>query len=71
MAKPINEEGIKCPFYHSMDYRALTCEGITDDCICVIKFVSHEKKEQHRRIFCSRKYENCELYQMLEKKYEE
>lgn len=71
MTKPINEEGVKCPFYIAMDYKSITCEGITDDCICRTEFKKPEKKEQQRRIFCSRKYENCEIYRMLEKKYEE
>ena len=71
MPKAINEEGIKCPFYIQMDYKTITCEGVTDDCTCVLKFNNHEAKTQHRKIFCSRKYENCELYTMLEKKYED
>lgn len=71
MPKSINEEGVKCPFYISMDNKSITCEGITEDCTNTIKFNKREEKEMHRRIFCVRKYENCEIYQMLEKKYED
>ena len=71
MTKKINEEGVRCPFYSTMDSKSITCEGITDECWCILRFSTMEAKSQHRKIFCSRKYENCELYIMLEKKYED
>lgn len=71
MPKPNNEEFVKCPFYINMDSTSITCEGITDDCVCKLIFKDKESKTLQRKIFCSQKYKNCEIYQMLEKKYED
>ena len=60
-----------CPFYKSSVGKRITCEGITDDCITNIDFKSKNKKALHRSIFCDNKYKNCEVYRMLEAKYEE
>lgn len=71
MPKPNNDELVKCPFYISMDSTSITCEGITDDCVCKLIFKGKESKNQQRKIFCSEHYENCEIYQMLWRKYED
>lgn len=71
MPRTYNEGLINCPFYKSMAQKSITCEGITDDCITKLLFSSPEKRDLHRKIFCECKYKNCEIYTMLEKKYEE
>lgn len=71
MPRTYHEVLIKCPFYKSMAQKSITCEGITDDCITKLLFVSPEKRDMHREIFCDNKYKNCEIYSILEKKYEE
>lgn len=71
MPRAYHEALIKCPFYKSMTKVSISCEGITDDCITKLLFTSAKKMELHREIFCDSKYKNCEIYQMLEKKYEE
>lgn len=60
-----------CPFFHRSTDKDITCEGITDGCITKIAFNSRKKKKMHSDIFCNKKYENCEVYRMLEKKYED
>ena len=62
---------VKCPYFCCNDKRKIVCEGITDGCKTVLSFSSGNKKRQHRSIFCESKYANCEIYRMLEKKYEE
>lgn len=71
MPRTYNEGLIICPFYKSMAQKSITCEGITDECITKTIFTSPEKRDMHRKVFCERKYKNCEIYRMLEKKYEE
>ena len=70
---PRNYDNIfaKCPFFLTSGKSNIWCEGITNDCSLCIKFVSEQKKKQHRRIFCDAKYQNCELFKTLEKKYED
>ena len=60
----------KCPYYRTSGKRRITCEGITDMCVNIIEFNAKEYRNMHRRIFCDAKYENCEIYRMLEEKYE-
>ena len=63
----------KCPFYIQSGRKNVMCEGITDDCTVNLLFASEEARNQHRRLFCDNQsnYINCEIYTMLEKKYEE
>lgn len=62
---------VKCPFYIRLAEQSITCEGITDDCVLKTIFKSKKEKTQHLKIFCCNKYKNCEIHQMLEKKYED
>lgn len=71
MPRTYNEGLITCPFYKSMAQKSISCEGITDDCIIKLLFVSPEKRDLHRKIFCENRYQNCEIYRVLEAKYEE
>ena len=71
MPRTYNEGLILCPFYQSMTQKCISCEGITDDCTIKLLFTSPEKLNQQRKIFCENKYKNCEIYTILEKKYEE
>lgn len=61
----------QCPFFISSGKKNVLCEGITSDCTINIKFTSDEKRDLHRRIFCDAKYKNCEIFRILEKKYED
>ena len=71
MPRTYNEGLINCPFYKAMATKSISCEGITEDCVIKLLFTMVEKRELHRKIFCENKYINCEIYRMLEKKYEE
>lgn len=72
MATLYDQVNAKCPFFHGGDRKRITCDGITEDCITITEFNTKQARNQHRHIFCdSMKYKNCEIYQMLEKKYDE
>lgn len=61
----------KCPFFKSSGKRKITCEGITDDCVTCLTFVSQHKRNLHREVFCDARYKNCEIFKMLLEKYED
>lgn len=61
----------KCPFFRSSGKRKINCEGITDDCTTSILFKNQEKRDLHRRIFCDCKFKYCEVFRMLNQKYED
>lgn len=61
----------KCPFFESSGKKNVCCEGITNVCTINIRFVSEEERNKHRNIFCDDKYQNCEIFKTLEKKYED
>lgn len=67
----IYEGCIQCPFFKRIAEQSITCEGITDVCVIRLIFKSKKEKTLHRRIFCDKNYKNCEIYTILEKKYEE
>ena len=71
MPRTYHEALINCPFYQSMAHKSITCEGITDKCITKLVFVSPEERDLHRGIFCEYRYKCCEVYRMLEAKYED
>ena len=71
MARYQDDAEVKCPFYQNVAIKSITCEGITDDCVTKILFTTSQLRGEHCNIFCTNKYENCEIYQMLWRKYED
>ena len=61
---------VKCPFFVSADKKTICCEGIVNECVTSNEFKREIFKDQHRRVFCDEKYEDCELYKTLERKYD-
>ena len=63
---------VRCPFYRRDDgKRRIVCEGIIDDSsICLIFRYDNLFKRQIRT-FCCEHYKNCEIYQMLQEKYQD
>lgn len=61
-----------CPMYIDDDGRKyIKCEGIVDKSYVSINFRHKRDFEGQMEIFCCKKYENCETYRMLMRKYEE
>ena len=71
MGRHQNDVFIKCPFYNNTATKSIVCEGIMDDCVTKILFNTPELRSKHSKIFCECIYRNCEIYRMLEAKYEE
>lgn len=71
MPRTYNEAYVKCPFFISCGYTSITCEGITSECKLKLLFDEAEKRDKQRKIFCDDHYMNCEIYQVLVKKYED
>jgi hypothetical protein len=71
MATTYKDVEIQCPFYKEQVKQSISCEGLTDESIIKLWFNSQKAKELHMKVFCQNKYKNCEIYTMLEKKYED
>ncbi len=61
----------KCPFFISSGRMSVLCEGITSCSNISVKFVSEKERNLHRQIFCDERYKNCEIFEILNKKYED
>lgn len=60
-----------CPFFLSGDKQRITCEGLIDRSRCINRFDYGRDCEQYRSKYCDRHYEQCRIYKVLNKKYEE
>lgn len=71
MATTYKDVDILCPFFKELAPKGISCEGLTDDSIIKLWFNSPKSKDLHANIFCCNRYQNCEIYRMLEAKYED
>lgn len=62
---------VKCPFFRRQTVVSISCEGLTDEMGIKLCFQNAKAKDIHAVTFCNAKYKYCEIYEMLEKKYEE
>lgn len=62
----------QCPFWQYVQKNSITCEGLTDHSHLRLLFDTLADREQHREIFCSEHYRNCEVFRaIVEAKYAE
>jgi hypothetical protein len=61
---------VKCPFYQDWqrDPQRIRCEGVSSGNTVQLTFRGNRKWEYIKRNCCQR-YQNCLIYQMLQKKY--
>ena len=71
MATTYKDVDIKCPFFRGQTNNGISCEGLVDHSIVKLCFNSPKDKDAQTKIFCEKHYKNCEIYTILEKKYEE
>jgi hypothetical protein len=71
MATTYKDVDIQCPFFKELAKKGVSCEGLTDDSIIKLWFSSPKSLDLHTEIFCCNRYQNCEIYRMLEAKYED
>lgn len=62
---------VMCPYYQWAKDRSVICEGLTHDCTLELNFKTKDSKKTHMECFCNDKYQCCELFKILEKKYED
>ena len=63
---------VKCPFYKYDDgRRRITCEGLVDKSSIALIYLTRGGYDQQIDSFCCERYQQCPLYKMLMKKYEE
>lgn len=53
---------IKCPFFVAHNDGEIVCEGLIEDCRCIMRFRQQEKKTFHQETFCEDQYKRCEMY---------
>lgn len=67
----LNDRDAKCPFFCAHTRQAVICESPIPGSRLKINFGDNRDKDDQYRIFCCGRYENCELYQPNQAKYEE
>lgn len=69
-----NDRDIKCPFFRNHNEISICCESPIPDASDRHTFCGRnakKKKEMHCRIFCCAKFENCESYIAIMRKYDD
>ena len=67
---------VNCKYFKTADdSNRVTCRGPVEKSSLIFRFDDNNTKKQDLKIqmktFCCDKFENCEIYQMLKKIYEE
>lgn len=63
---------VKCPFYNSDNgCSRIICDGVFPGSRMHHCFRKRRDFKLQLEIFCCERYQNCEVYQMLEKQFEE
>ena len=63
---------IKCPFYkHDDGHNNIVCEGLVPHSSVNLSYQHIRDFKTQLLIFCSNHYKKCEVYRMLNQKYEE
>ena len=71
MANNFDDANVKCPFFSKTKNERIICEGITDECISVLKFENKKELDKHKTRYCNSHYTECALYKAVEGKYVE
>lgn len=59
---------ILCPYYNDHSPKSIICEGIVSR-YCVQNFGIEKQRKEHTQKYCMCDYNECEIAQNLEKKY--
>lgn len=63
---------VRCPYYRGDDGKSqIRCEGVWDGATLSQHYKRKEDFRTQIRVFCCGHYKKCELYEVLERKYEE
>ena len=61
-------ELVQCPFYKNESKNSIRCEGVIS-ITCSNNFNTSTEKKKHLEKHCCDKYEDCEIYKVVCKKY--
>lgn len=61
---------VRCPFYKGDEGKRLICEGIDKKCNIHQQYESKDDKRKRMMEYCTKNYKKCELYKILENKYQ-
>lgn len=71
MSKGMWEKLVLCPFYVTDDRNSITCEGVCPASDRITQFFgSREAKNFQRKEYCDRCFVKCELYNVINEKYD-
>lgn len=70
MAGRYDDAAAMCPFYQNGTMHDINCEGIHDSNYLTLRFKTYEIKNGHKVRYCDKDYKKCEVYKMLDGKYE-
>lgn len=63
---------VKCPYYKYDDGKQrITCEGLIDESSLALIYHKKEDFDIQIEVFCCEYYTKCEVYRLLNSKYEE
>ncbi len=69
MKGKLNDRDARCPFFVGHSKVSVLCEGLIPDSRIKINFDSAQTKDIQYNVFCSCRFENCEMYQALLDRY--
>lgn len=65
----ISHSQCACPFYKYINGRTIICEAIKYGSSTGTRFMSDKQMKAHLREYCCDNYQQCYLYEIIEKKY--
>jgi len=71
MASSWNDQYAKCPYYVRDKPSRIVCQGVSDASKLAWQFDDKEDCRIQMAVFCRGKFQNCEVYRMLQKIYDE
>ena len=57
---------MRCPFYRRDTPQTVTCEGLVEHSTVRLCFGFERDCTTHVRVFCCRRFQNCEIYRAIE-----
>lgn len=67
--KNIIDRDVLCPYYKCSEQVFIKCEGLIPNTSIVLNFGNKTDKQVYSRSFCQNKMNDCEICQLLNRKY--
>ena len=66
----VDDEYVKCPYYHGEGRRSVHCEGVQEGCGLRLGFALLAGKNGYKATYCRKDWPACQVAGMLNKKYD-